>query len=257
MDPNTNSFTGTNPVQGGTSVTPPVAPAPNSTQASLQGASQVGGASSLTDPVPQQNASSNMPQMPSMMETLNMAAAAGTSADTTVSVTGSSANMDAGTGGVAGSDSTSFGGTASNSNMPTGQETIGSANTATQDGIIGSFSAPETKAKQAPAAPIARPTNIDGINSFRPSAPVGGAGAPVASNPFVTPTVRQTPNVSFADPADQPIVNTSNTVSSQGVKSSKKNSSKTVLIVLSVIAFLVAAALGVILVMELMGVGPF
>ena len=135
-----------------------------------------------------------------------------------------------------------------------------------------------TLAGVEPVPPVARPTNIDGVNSVPVAEPNGvspvGAGntpvepapAPSAANgqsidgilgngPFVAPN--NTPSVSFADPATQPEDVASADVNQPTTAVSKKKSSKAVLITLSVIAFVVAAVLGVVLVMMLTETGPF
>ena len=129
-----------------------------------------------------------------------------------------------------------------------------------------------------PVPPIARPTNIDGINSTpvvesNNMPPVGAedvsaepASAPGAANgqsidgilsgnAFATPA--NTPSVSFADPAAQPEANNNVDASQPASAMPKKKSNKAVLIALSVIAFVVAAVLGVVLVMMLNEWGPF
>ncbi len=138
-----------------------------------------------------------------------------------------------------------------------------------------------------PAAPIAHPTNIDGFNPVAPSRPVADstssalnslveqgsaptgatpmsgamekeASAP-ASNPFSASSEAMqasTPNVSFTDPATQPEVNPMS-AGIQTAEPAKKKSNKKVLMALSIIAFIVAAALAAVLVMELTGTGLF
>ena len=129
-----------------------------------------------------------------------------------------------------------------------------------------------------PVSPVARPTNIDGIKSVPmenyndassvgtesvPAEPISGSNAmdgqgidEVANtNPFATSG--NTPNVSFADPAVQPETGDTANVTQSAVMGSKKKSNKAVLIALSVIAFVVAAVLCVVLVMMLNEWGPF
>ena len=65
-----------------------------------------------------------------------------------------------------------------------------------------------------------------------------------------------TPSVSFTDPATQPEVNPMS-AGIQTAEPAKKKSNKKVLMALSVIAFIVAAALAAVLVMELTGTGLF
>lgn len=133
-----------------------------------------------------------------------------------------------------------------------------------------------TNVKPVPAAPGARPVNIDGINSAAmrsgantaftaPVRPLEVASEPkpvevnaqmddkgaAGINPFSVNTPAQTPSVSFADPAEQPVMS----ANQQNSVPKKKNNR--LLIILSIIAFIVAAALVAVLVMEVMGVGPF
>lgn len=129
-----------------------------------------------------------------------------------------------------------------------------------------------------PVSPVARPTNIDGIKSVPmenyndassvgtesvPAEPISGSSAmggqdingAANSNPFATSG--NTPNVSFADPAVQPETGDAANVTQSAVMGAKKKSNKAVLIALSVIAFVVAAVLCVVLVMMLNEWGPF
>lgn len=132
------------------------------------------------------------------------------------------------------------------------------------------------KVRPVMAAPGPRPVNIDGVNGAampksmadpvvsptRPSGAIVGErpseasvpvndGMAVSVDSFSASDVAQTPSVSFADPAEQPIAS-----ANQQISAPKKKSNK-LLITLSIIAFVVAAALVAVLVMEIMGVGLF
>ena len=109
----------------------------------------------------------------------------------------------------------------------------------------------------APVAPIGRPTNIDGINQVRVPDVPGGQIASSQSNPFAGANDHQTPNVSFNDPAVEPRAPLGTPIVAQGSQPQKKKSNKTVLIILSVVAFIVAVGLAVVLVMEVTGTGLF
>ncbi len=89
-------------------------------------------------------------------------------------------------------------------------------------------------------------TALDGAN-------LGGLNSNnMTSNPFMSSTEENVPNVSFAESDGQTVTN-----SSESATVVKKKTNKTALIVLSVIAFIVAVGLAVILVLEVMGIGPF
>ena len=258
MDPANNSPTNNNPISGATPGTPP---AVNPLQpTSVPSTPPVAGTPSApADVPPTPAAASGVSQMPSMTETLNMVAAegaaqtAGTSPTPTAGAT-SSANTVVG-GGVTAATPVPVEPTAP---PATADPMVGAA----KDEVVDALSVANDEPKSAPGVPpIARPTNIDGINSARmPKMPVGSmpsrAAAPVGPNPFANTADKQTPSVSFTDPMTEPEPNTSEPVATP-VTASKKKSSKTTLIILSVIAFIVAVALAVVLVMELMGVGPF
>lgn len=107
------------------------------------------------------------------------------------------------------------------------------------------------------AAPIGHPTNIDGINQVRVPDTPGGQAIPGQPNAFVGADNRQTPSVSFNDPAVEPGASLGVSTVAQVPQPQKKKSNKTVLIILSVVAFIVAVGLAVVLVMEVTGTGFF
>ena len=127
---------------------------------------------------------------------------------------------------------------------------------ALHDDVTTSLSSP-SDVGAAPVAPIGRPTNIDGINHVRVPDVPGGQIASNQLNPLAGVNDHQTPNVSFNDPAVEPGTPLGTPIVAQGSQPKKKKSSKTVLIILSVVAFIVAVGLAVVLVMEVTGTGLF
>ena len=284
MDPNTNPLTNTNPAAGANPGVPP-------TTAPLQGAPQ-----NIRSTIGTNTAASMVglaqPQSPEMPQTSGTATASGiVSAANALPNTGVPSSINAapgvGTSGAApitadaltGSDIVigngdapedfgttsvgSFGTTAAPVSSPNDMTSFGSA-----DGGLSGEAAetPIASSKEntpmPPAMPIGRPTNIDGIKPVGVSEVAFNANDAVTesavANPFSATNDRQTPSVSFTDPVMEPEKSqvSDGQIGAQNLKPQKK-SNRTVLIILSVIAFVVAIALAVVLVMEVMGIGPF
>ena len=250
MDPANNPSTNNNPASGAAPSTPPAVNPLQPTPAAST--SPVAGTPASVPPVPA--ATPGAPQMPSMTEALNMVAADSAAQAPAVPPVPNVAPQGTATamGGVVTSAPAS-------PVVPPAAVPVEPPVDAVQDEVVETLSVASEKVKPMPVAPIARPTNIDGINSARaPKMPAAAApGKAAAPNPFIDTTSKQTPSVSFTDPMTEPEKDTTEPMTTPIAASKKKKSSKTVLIVLSVIAFLAAVALAVVLVMELMGVGPF
>ena len=261
MDQNTNPLTNIKPAAA---ATPGTQPEPIQTQGVQPASSaQVAGA--------QVGQASSMPHMPSMMETLNMAAKADSApAVSNISQSAVNAPMNTGTAGMASATNNALPGasdavvqdaivetTSVNDVLDApGVSSAGSSESIERDEVLETLSMDRGEVNPVPARPINRPTNIDGINSARTSAFMTGATGMPAANPFVGSNSKPTPSVSFGDPAMEPAMVAEQSAPTQEMKP-KKKSNKAVLIVLSIIAFLVAIALAVVLIMEVMGIGPF
>ena len=250
MDPANNPSTNNNPASGAAPSTPPAVNPLQPTPAAS--APPAAGTPASVPPV--SAATPGAPQMPSMTEALNMVAADSAAQAPAVPPVPNVAPQGTATamGGVVASAPAS-------PVVPPAAVPVEPPVDAVQDEVVETLSVASEKVKPMPAAPIARPTNIDGINSARmPKMPAAAApGRSAAPNPFIDTTSKQTPSVSFTDPMTEPEKDTTEPMTTPIAASKKKKSSKTVLIVLSVIAFLAAVALAGVLVMELMGVGPF